>query len=107
MSGTFISLLPNRMPYTNSAAISNSGNKYFTNPKSKILKLNMDIINNSDAINNYLSAKSSEQKNVNTNTNTFTNSGGDFMSILQQQKSNSKSNRLSQSSQSTQSTFQL
>jgi hypothetical protein len=36
--------LPNIMPYTNLGAISNSGNKYFTNQKSKILKLNMDIL---------------------------------------------------------------
>lgn len=107
MSGTFISLLPNRMPYTNPGAISNSGNKYFTNQKSKILKLNMGIIDNSNAIQNYQSAKSSEQRNVNTNTNTFTNSGNDFMSILSQQKNSSKSNKLSQSNQLSQSTFQL
>jgi hypothetical protein len=101
MSETYISTLPNRMPYTNPGAISNSGNTYFTNTRSKILKLNMGILNNSDAINNYLNVISSEQKNVNvnTNTNTFTNgySGEDFLSILEQQKNNSKSNKLSTS----------
>ncbi len=95
--------LPNRMPYTNPGAISNSGNKYFTNQKSKILKLNMGIIDNSNAIQNYQSTKSSEHVNVNSKTNVQT----DFQSILAQQKNSSKSNKLSQSNQYDQSTFQL
>ena len=33
MNGSYISLLPNRMPYNNNYAISNSGNVYFTNQK--------------------------------------------------------------------------
>jgi hypothetical protein len=108
----FFSFLPNRMPYTNPGAISNSGNTYFTNPRSKISKLNLDILDNSDAINSYLSAKLSEQKYVNPNTNTFTNpyAGDDFQSILSQQKNNSKSNKLGQldpTLQSNQTTFQL
>lgn len=106
MSENFVLLLPNRMPYTNPGAISNSGNKYFTNQKSKVLKLNMGIIDNSNAIQNYQSAISSEQVNVNSNTNTQT----DFRSVLSQQKNSSKTNKLSQSNefeQSTQAPFQL
>jgi len=106
------SFLPNRMPYTNPGAITNSGNTYFTNPRSKISKLNLNILDNSDAINNYLNSISSEQKYVNPNTNTFTNpyAGDDFQSILSQQKTNSKSNKLDQLNptlQSNQKTFQL
>lgn len=120
MNGTLISNLPNRMPYTNPGAISNSGNTKFTNQRSKILKLNIGIIDNSNAINNYQSAKSSEQVNVNSNTNTFTNINSntyrntntniDFLTILEQQKNDSKTNKLNQLNefeQSIQSIFLL
>lgn len=106
-----LSFLPNRMPYTNSGAISNSGNKYFTNPKSKISKLNMDILDNAIILNNYLNEQFSGQNNINSNT-TLTNKyiGDDIQSILTQQKINSKLNKLSHldpTLQSGQTTFQL
>ncbi len=108
MSGRFIAVLPNRMPYTNPGAISNSGNKYFTNPKSKISKLNMGILDNANAIENYQSAISSEQINTNSNTNTFTNVGLDFKSILAEQNNNSRTNKLYQSNEyNDSSTFQF
>lgn len=106
MRGYLLENLPNRMPYTNPTAISNSGNKYFTNQKSKILKLNLDILDNSSILQNYLSAKISEQVNVSSNTNTVT----DFRSVLAQQKNTSRTNKLNQSNefeQSTQEPFQL
>ncbi len=109
MDETSMSDLPNRMPYTNPSAISNSANKYFTNPTSKISKLNLNILNNANAMNNYLSVKSSKQTNTNTNTNANTNSDGDLINILQQQKNNSKLNKISKSksNQPTPLSFQL
>lgn len=93
MSGIILQeLLPNKLPYTNPSAISNSGNKYFTNQKSKIFKLNMSILDNSNA-----SVDVSTNTNANTNTNTTnanTNIYMDFKEILEQQKNLSKSNKL-------------
>lgn len=114
MSRNFSSNLINRMPFTNPGAISNSGNKYFTNQRSKIFKLNLNILDNYDTIISYLNTKSSEQINVNSNKNIDTNIDGDFTSILSQQNNNSKTNKLNQiinqnnvHHQSIQSQFQL
>lgn len=100
MDISFFSNLPNRMPYTNPGAISNSGNKYFTNPRSKILKLNLGIIDNADQIINFLNTKLNDQNkyyvDTNTKTNTSTNVDGDLKTILDQQKKYSKNNKLNQ-----------
>jgi hypothetical protein len=89
---TFRSDLPNRMAYTNPGAISNSGNAYFTNQKSKIYKLNLNISNNANEISNYLNLISSEQINTNTGSNN-NYSGNSLINILEQQKKYSESNK--------------
>lgn len=82
----------NRMPYTNPGGISNSGGSSFINQKSKILKLNMNLIENGDAFLNYFnSLQSSQISNVNTNTTIPEN---DFKLILQEQRNSNKINRL-------------
>jgi len=89
-------ILPNKMPFTNPGSISNSGNAYFTNPESKIYKFNMDILENSDIMSNYLNDLE-KQKNNNRNNNlnfTNTNTDANFEDILQQQKNYVKLNKL-------------
>jgi maltose-binding protein MalE len=84
-----LELVPNRMPYTNPNAISNSGGTYFTNQKSKILKLNLNIINNSNVpFYNYSNQLIKKKSTPNTNPQI------DFREILLQQKNNSKFNKL-------------
>ena len=55
MSLNSVYTLPNRKPYTNPGAISNSGNTSFTNPRSKIYKLNLGILNNYNDIKSIIS----------------------------------------------------
>ncbi len=92
--------MPNRNPYTNSNAISNSGANYFTNRKSKILKLNLNLIENADLLQEFLLNEYKNQfnnnstSNSNSNSNTYLKKENDFLAILQYQKTNSKLNKL-------------
>jgi len=88
--------MPNRNPYTNSNSISNSGSNYFTNRKSKILKLNLNLIENGDLIQSFLLNEYDKilNSNSNTNFNSEIKTENDFMSILQNQRNNSKLNKL-------------
>ena len=87
------------MVYTNPGAISNSGNSYFTNPRSKITKMDLDLIINGDAqyffANLELANRMAELANSNTGTNTnYTINQTDYRLVLAQQKINSKYGRL-------------
>ncbi len=89
--------MSNRNPYTNPNAISNSGSSYFTNQKSKILKLNLNLIANANMLNDFLVEE--YNKNIKTTSTTTSiptqNTTDDFLTILQNQKNNSKLNKLS------------
>lgn len=86
-----LSFLPERNAYTNPSAISNSGASYFTNQKSKILKLNLNLVSNGDAINNFLISQFEEFKlGQNQQIITKTIPDNDFLTILQNQKNNSR-----------------
>lgn len=90
--------LPNKTPYTNPNSISNSyNNKYFTNQKSKIFKRNLNILNNANEYSNtyvpiYLFGdNTTNQYNQSiTSVNTVPN----FLNILEQQRNNTKLNKL-------------
>ena len=83
------------MPYTNPNSISNSGNSYFTNQKSKIYIHNLNIINNADQYNNFLNQQFINNLSITPNKYTpQTNTTNDFLFILQTQKKNSKLNKL-------------
>lgn len=81
------------MVYTNPNAISNSGNQQnFTNQKAKIHKFILNVTDNGNILNNFLvqqfneyqaSAGTTVQISSSTNDN-------DFITILQNQKKNSK-----------------
>jgi len=81
------------MVYTNPTSISNSSNQQnFTNQKSKIHMLNLNLENNGNIYNNFLVQQFNEyQSNTSsiTQSNTSINDN-DFMTILQNQKKNSK-----------------
>jgi hypothetical protein len=78
------------MVQTNPTAISNSGSSYFTNPKSKIAKLNLDLIINGDE--RELITNMIVLKNIKSNANTDTNIAKmpDYRDVLAQQRNNSK-----------------
>ena len=116
MSGILQELLPSRLPYTNAGAISNSGNKYFTNQKAKIVKMNFSIVNNSNAsvtfpipnssntsnnsntLNTSNTSNNSNISNTSNTSNTSNNSNisntSNFNDVLSQQKNYSKYNKL-------------
>jgi hypothetical protein len=89
--------MPNKNPYTNPNSISNSGAYNFTNQKSKIFKLNMNLIENGDLIQNFLvNQYNNKFNNKNYNSNTFSDVKieNDFITILQNQRNNVKLNKL-------------
>ena len=77
------------MVYTNPNAISSSGNnKYYTNQRSKIQMLNLNLVNNANDYNNFLVQEFNERQ-TGSNSNIQTNSkqnNNDFGTILQNQK---------------------
>jgi hypothetical protein len=81
------------MVYTNPNAISNSGNQQnFTNQKAKIHKFILNVIDNGDILNNFLVQQFNEYQ-TSTGTTVQTSSStndNDFITILQNQKKNSK-----------------
>lgn len=83
------------MVYTNPTAISNSGNQQnFTNQKAKIHMLNLNLENNGNIYNNFLVQQFNDYQ---TNTGSTTQSSlstndNDFITILQNQRNNSKYN---------------
>jgi hypothetical protein len=86
----------NKYPYTNPGAITNSGNTYFTNPSSKIYKLNLNLVTNFDEYNDFLVEEFKQRaiaKNFNQNKSNATTSN-DFTTILKNQRSNGKLNKL-------------
>lgn len=87
-----LSFLPERNAYTNPSAISNSGASYFTNQKSKILKLNLNLVSNGDALNNFLISQFEELKSGKNQQKIMTENiiDNDFLTILQNQKNNSR-----------------
>ena len=92
MNDEIYSNLPNNIPYINPFSISNSGNKYFTNPKSKIYKLSVNILTNSNTTNYDIKKKINSTSNNSNSTNN--NTQPDLISILNQQKNNSKNEKL-------------
>jgi esterase/lipase superfamily enzyme len=87
------------MVYTNPGAISNSGNSYFTNQRSKITKMDLDLIRNGDAQYYFANLELENRMGGTTNTNTNTNTNNtinqtDYRLVLAQQKINSKYGRL-------------
>lgn len=56
------------MVFTNPGAISNSGSSYFTNPRSKISKMDLNLITNGDIlykfINNFQRSQQNQDQNV-------------------------------------------
>lgn len=78
------------MVYTNPQAISNSANnKHFTNQKAKIYKVNLNIIDNADNLNNFLVKQFNNQQKTNSSLpiNSSINDN-DFKIILQYQRNN-------------------
>lgn len=82
------------MVYINPQAIPNSGNtEYFTNQKSKISKIILNIIDNADNLNNFLVKQFNNQQKTNSSLpiNSSINDN-DFKIILQNQRNTSKFN---------------
>ena len=77
------------MVYTNQSSISNSGSAYFVNKNSKISKLNLNIIDNSNALYNYAKSNSNQSTNTNSNINPIIDAN-DFKLILFEQRAISK-----------------
>ena len=87
--------MPDRNPYVNPGAISNSGANYFTNPKSKIYKRSMNIIDNGNELNNFLIEQFKKISYTPPNNQTMSSStSNDFISILEFQKNQSRLNKL-------------
>ena len=79
----------------NPIAISNSGNQeYFTNQRSKITKIVLNIISNGDNYNNFLVQEfNKSQRNTGSTTQSSSSTNdNDFITILQNQRNNSKFN---------------
>lgn len=76
------------MVYTSSASISNSGNQeYFTNKKSKIQKLNLNKVNDSNNYNNFLVYQFNEQHSQTISySQTISNEENDIKKILEKQR---------------------
>ncbi len=55
------------MVYTNPGAISNSGNSYFTNQRSKIAKIDLNLIRNGEMMYEFITNFQSVVQNVNPN----------------------------------------
>ena len=78
------------MVYTNPGAISNSGASYFVSQKSKIEKINLNLIINGDSQYYYV-----ESQNNGTYSNTSTNVNQyDYRNVLLQQKLASRFGKL-------------
>lgn len=82
------------MVYTNPGAISNSGSSYFTNQKSKIDKLNLNILENFNITNDYDSLYVPAIFEIGKKKNEIIDTQNDFKNILEQQKTNSKYMRM-------------
>jgi len=81
----------------NPTSISNSGNQqYFTNKKSKIHKLILNVVDNGDILNNFLIQQFNEyQTNIGTYVQTTqSTNNNDFRTILQNQRNATKFNEL-------------
>lgn len=92
-----IQKMPNRNPYTNPNSISNSGNNYFTNRKSKIIKQNINLIENGELLQSFLVNQFNNnfnKKNYDSNYIFDAEIENNFLLILQNQKKNSKLNKL-------------
>jgi hypothetical protein len=85
------------MVYINPTAITSSGNnQYFTNKKGTIHKFVINLIDNGDILNNFMVQEFNEQyknKNTNVKPSQYLNDN-DFRIILQNQRNNSKLNKL-------------
>lgn len=84
------------MVYINPTAISSSyNNQYFTNQKSKIHKFVLNVIDNGDALNNFLVQQFNEQQTMTGSTIQTKQpvNDNDFRIILQNQRNASKLNK--------------
>jgi hypothetical protein len=86
------------MVFTNPNAISNSANaKSYTNIRSKIHMLNLNLIDNGNIYNNFLNSQFNEQfTSPNSNNTNNVSNDNDFIKILQNQKLQAKFAKLYQ-----------
>lgn len=89
-----LNILPDRNAYTNPSSISNSGASYFTNPRSKIYKLNLNLVSNGNLLNEFLITQYEELKSNQTQLEINQIPSNDFLTILENQKKKSKLNKL-------------
>lgn len=77
----------------NPTAISNSGNQeYFTNQRAKITKIVLNIISNADDYNDFLVQEFNQMNTGSTTQSSSSTNNNDFITILQNQRNNSKYN---------------
>ena len=77
----------------NPRAISNSGNQeIFTNQKAKITKIVLNIISNGDDYNDFLVQEFNQMNTDSTTQSSSSTNDNDFITILQNQRNNSKYN---------------
>ena len=77
----------------NPTAISNSGNQEnFTNQKVKITKIVLNIISNGEDYNNFLVQEFNQMNTGSTTQSSSSTNNNDFITILQNQRNNSKYN---------------
>lgn len=77
----------------NPRAITNSGNQEnFTNQKAKITKIVLNIISNGDDYNDFLVQEFNQMNTGSTTQSSSSTNDNDFITILQNQRNNSKYN---------------
>lgn len=77
----------------NPTSISNSSNQeYFTNQRAKITKIVLNIISNADDYNDFLVQEFNQMNTGSTTQSSSSTNDNDFITILQNQRNNSKYN---------------